>query len=367
MLAQAEFEKVFGISQLFVKHNEHGDIQLIVAKVTDEFLLGGSLCEMCHFTEKLQKRFMVGKVIIDDKLHFDGCEIVQDKIGNVTMSMVRYLERLNPIDLSRSRTKMRKEIATDKEVTQYRSLAATLMYLGNAVLPQASYATSILQQMLPKLRIEELVKANDILKEVLALKPQILFKVPPKSDHITEVLVCSFADASFNHSDMTGYGQTGLIKGLRIKLNDGMDRFHALDWASAKQKRVSYSPYGAEVLACADADDRGFYLKTGLESMFMHTKIRSELSVDSRCLYDTVTTSHEGRDYRLRPTVQRIRNSFDNHELNHMRWIPGDINPADALTKRNPQTWKLLNEILSSGILCVNIESGYAVDSDLWK
>ena len=322
---------------------------------------------MRHFTELLQKRFIVGKVIIDDKLHFDGCEIMQDKIGNITMSMVRYLERLTPIELSRSRTKMRKDIATDKEAKQYRSLAATLMYLGNAVLPQASYATSILQQMLPKLRIEELVKANDILKEVLALKPQIVFRAPPSPEYITEVIVCSFADASFNHSDMTGYGQTGLVTGLRIKLKDGMDFYHALDWTSSKQKRVSYSPYGAEVLACADADDRGYYLKTGLASLFPNTKIRSELSIDSRCLYDTITTLHEGRDYRLRPTVQRIRNSFDSHELNHMRWIPGDMNPSDALTKRNPHSWQLLNEILSSGILCINVESGYAVDSELWN
>lgn len=124
-----------------------------------------------------------------------------------------------------------------------------------------------------------------------------------------------------------------------------------IDWCSAKQRRVRYSPYGAEILACADADDRGFYLKTGLDCIFPNTASRNELLTDSKCLYDTITTLHEGRDYRLRPTVQRMRNSFDSKELDSMRWIPGTSNPADALTKRNPNTSAMLNEIASSGVL----------------
>ena len=114
MLEHAGFERVFAISQLFVRRDECGDIQLKVAKETDDFLLGGTIAEMRLFMEMLQKRFVVGKIIIDDKLHFDGCEIEHNKMGIITM--VRYLERLNQIGLSRSRMKMRREVATDREV-----------------------------------------------------------------------------------------------------------------------------------------------------------------------------------------------------------------------------------------------------------
>ena len=107
------------------------------------------------------------------------------------------------------------------------------------------------------------------------------------------------------------YGQTGLLSGLRIEMKIGIDYFHLTDWCSHKQRRVSYSPYGAEILACADADDRGFYIKSCLQYLFPNTETRNELFTDSKCLYDTITTLHEGRDYRLRATVQRIRNSFD--------------------------------------------------------
>ena len=166
------------------------------------------------------------EVIIDDMIHFDGCEIRQDKHGNILMSMLRYIERLRTIELSSTRRKQRMDTATEGETTQYRSLAATLMFLGNAVLPQASYATSVLEQMIAKLRVEELVIANDMLKELLSLKPHIVFKVPPPVDDIQEVIVSSFSDASFNHTDATGYGQTGLVTGLRIKRKTGLDLFH---------------------------------------------------------------------------------------------------------------------------------------------
>lgn len=176
----------------------------------------------------------------------------------------------------------------------------------------------------------------------------------------------TFSDASFNQTSSSGYGQTVLISGLRNELRSGLDIFHPLDWCSNKQRRASYSPYGAEVLAYADADDRGQYFKEGLNAIFSKTRTRNELFTDSRCLYDTITSLHEGRDFRLRPTVQRIRNSFDSRELDLMRWIPGTVNPADALKKRTPNTSKLLNELTSGGLMCIDLRSGYALDSQSW-
>lgn len=120
MTEHVGMEIVFGVSQLFVKRNTCEDIQLLIAKVTDDFLLGGMNSEMENFTEMLRQRFDVGKVIIDNKLHLDGCEIAQSNTGDITMSMNRYLERLVPIELSRARRKQRNETATESKVKQYR-------------------------------------------------------------------------------------------------------------------------------------------------------------------------------------------------------------------------------------------------------
>jgi len=182
---------------------------------------------------------------------------------------------------------------------------------------------------------------------------------------IREARVSSFSYASFNQSSSSGYGKSGILSGLCIDLKNGAALLHPIDWCSNKQRRVSCSPYGAEVLACADADNRGYHLKTAMNSLFIKNKTRNELFTDSKCLYDNITTLYEGPQFRLRPstTVQRMRNSFDSRELDFMCWIPGTINPADALTKYNPETSKLLNGMTANGVLDIDITCGYVVDS----
>lgn len=179
MLTEAGLERILGLSQLFVRRSEDGSICLLIAKVTYDFLLDGTLEEMQKFIDELQKRFIAGKVVIDQKLHFDGCELEQDSNGDIKMSMIRYLERLKPIMLSRTRRKQRREMATEIELKQYRSLACTLMYLGNGVPPQAAYVTSAMQQIVSKVTVEQLVTVNEMLAELLKLNPWILFRAPP--------------------------------------------------------------------------------------------------------------------------------------------------------------------------------------------
>lgn len=125
--------------------------------------------------------------------------------------------------------------------------------------------------------------------------------------------------------------------------------FHAIDWASCKKRRDSYSSYGAEILACADADDRGFYVKQTIQSIFNEKKIKHELSVDLKGLFDTIKTLHEGKEYRLRQTVQRIRGSFESEELEVLKWKQGYANIADALSKYNPNSHKLIAHLLNTG------------------
>lgn len=58
-----------------------------------------------------------------------------------------------------------------------------------------------------------------------------------------------------------------------------------------------------------------------------------ELNGDSKGMYDIITTLLEGKDYKLRQTIQRIRDSFDLEDRNRLLWVQGRYNIADALTK----------------------------------
>lgn len=150
-------------------------------------------------------------------------------------------------------------------------------------------------------------------------------------------------------------------------MQDGSEQFYVIDWVSTKQKRISHSSYGAEILACAEADDRGYYLKMGLRSLFPKANMRNEITIDSRGLYDTISTLHEGCEYSLRQTVQRIRDSFESGKVDVIRWDRGSSNVADALPKRNYKLWKDLKVICYTGCLPADLLRGQSRHSAEWK
>lgn len=362
MLTDVGLTRLFGIIQLFIRRNRHDKIVLIIAKVTDDILIGGHSGYIREFITRLQARFIVGKVVVGNTFIFNGCEIEASKLGNVTLSMKNYLDRVKPIPLSRSRKKMIEDTATAQEERKYRALAGTLLYLGNGFLPQAALVTSIMQQRLGRLKVEYLMDANVMTKELVELKPIVTYICPTNTPYI---FLSTFTDAS--HPKDRDYGQTEMITGFRIGENAGQkEYFHAIDWTSQKQKRVRYSAYCAEVLAATVGDDRGYYYKSAFNDLFPHAPVQHELNIDSKGLRETLVTLHEGRGYRLSQTIQRIRDSFEAHELDIIRWIPGTENIADALTKRNLRLYKRLNHMCTEGIFDVDLKAGMKVDSTHW-
>lgn len=95
----------------------------------------------------------------------------------------------------------------------------------------------------------------------------------------------------------------------------GETEFHLIDLCSVKKRRVAHSLYGSYVVACATADDRGFYLNKCFRSLAPGDLVKHVMQVDSRAFYDTITTFHNGREYRLRQSLERIRDSFENNDI----------------------------------------------------
>ena len=93
---------------------------------------------------------------------------------------------------------------------------------------------------------------------------------------------------------------------------------------------------------------------------------RHMLLVDSKGLYDTISTLHEGREYRLRQTVQSIRDSFESQDIDLLRWVQGHANVADALTKFDLNSFALLNRIARSGRLRIPKHDHVQLDSAIW-
>lgn len=357
-------KRLAGAHQLFIRRDHNEKLVLIVAKTTDDFLVAGEKGAIESFFGQMRERFVVGKAIIERKMKFNGCVMDVDEDGSISLSMHEYLDRLAPIDVSRNRRKEIHSVATQREIYEYRSLAGTLMYLGTSVLPQASLATSLMQQRINCLKVSHILDANSMLRDIVNLRPTLRF--PVAADGKGAAMIVSFSDAAHGGKDFD-YGQTGGVTGIRIPRADGTGGvYYGIGWTSCKQKRISHSSFGAEIIAAADIDERGFDLRETVREIFPHCHIRHEMIVDSKALFDTITTLHECREYRLRRTVSRIRHSFESHELDVVRWLPGRENVADALTKRNRVLWLKLNELLSSGVWDVDMGMGKAHDGSVW-
>lgn len=113
--------------------------------------------------------------------------------------------------------------------------------------------------------------------------------------------------------------------------------------------------YGAYILACAEAHDRGFILKQALLSLSPADTFVQSLNVLSRELFDTVTTLHGEGEYFLLQTVQRIRSSFASGYLESLFWKERKGQIPDAMTGRDPDMHLMLNVTTMHGNLTLPI------------
>lgn len=65
------FERVYGIGQLYVLRGHSGRLLLIVAEVTEDILVGVQTNTIAKIISRFKDRFELGKVTIDDRFNFN--------------------------------------------------------------------------------------------------------------------------------------------------------------------------------------------------------------------------------------------------------------------------------------------------------
>lgn len=151
-----------------------------------------------------------------------------------------------------------------------------------------------MKQNTPNPTVRHVIEANRMVKELKDLSSTITFRRTEGKPK--DMKIWNYPDAPLNVVAGRGYGQIGIVTGLMVQSETNEKVFHPVDWGSSKLKRVSHSSYGAEILACADADDRGFYRKEPLRSVTRGKNIGPILQVESRGLYNNITRVHSGRE-----------------------------------------------------------------------
>ena len=75
---------------------------------------------------------------------------------------------------------------------------------------------------------------------------------------------------------------------------------------------------------------------------------------DSYSLYECLVKLGTTKEKRLMIDIMALRQSYERRELTEVRWINGQDNPADAMTKSTPN--KALEKFLDLNKIVVRIE-----------
>lgn len=131
--------------------------------------------------------------------------------------------------------------------------------------------------------------------------------------------------------------------------------YHASSWISHKSKRLVKSVPAAEILAATEGIDEGKMIAQAY-SEILGFDIKLRLCVDSKDLFTSLSTQRNSIDRSIRGDVGCIRFEFQTGAVDKISWIPGNLNLADPLTKKDSQLTDLLQLSLFSGKLAVDIE-----------
>ena len=138
---------------------------------------------------------------------------------------------------------------------------------------------------------------------------------------------------------------------------------HTISWSSTKSKRPVKSIGSAEVFAIGSGIDEGQVIVQAYESV-LNMKLDLVIVVDSKDLYDTISTCRLATDRSIRGDISLMRYDFETHKITRMVWIKGSTNLSDPLTKRDSPLMNSLQLLLYTGKLPLSFDVKLSRDSN---
>lgn len=128
------------------------------------------------------------------------------------------------------------------------------------------------------------------------------------------------------------------VASQNISVCRGKTIYRITEWLSHKQSRLSFLSIGAEILAACHSTHRSLFMAERIQQFVeWKTSIPLVLTIDSIGICSTITTLHEGKDYRLQPTAAQTGDSFETDGIASVQWTPRGASLPDALTEKNTQ------------------------------
>ena len=180
----------------------HGKVQGIVGLHVDDFLHCGTEKFMQELISPVMRLFQVGKHEKEDFV-YTGFHLKQDRRG-ILLDQSDYVKNLEIEVLCSKRALMKDEDLNPLEQSQLRKICGSLNWIVMATRPDLSFDLIELSTKQQKGKVQDLVRARKILKNIDPSECKIYF--PKLEENSLHIIV--YTDASFGNLD-NGAGSMG--------------------------------------------------------------------------------------------------------------------------------------------------------------
>ncbi|KAE8549025.1 hypothetical protein EYB25_007540 [Talaromyces marneffei] len=241
-----------------------------------------------------------------------------------TCALIRTVQEYNA-DTTSSRGKIRKNVTPAEQYVAQRALGA---YIALVCQPEASFDLAFAAQAINPIK-EDIKALNKRLQWQHVNTSRGLRFVPLD---VKTLRLITFADASFaNNKDLTS--QIGFV----IVLADAADNANIVHWSSIKCKRVTRSVLASEMYGMTHGFDAAVAIKSTVTQLLHLTELLLlVICTDLKSLYNCLVKLSTTQEKRLMIDLMCLRQSYERQEIAEVKWINGDSNPADAMTKSKP-------------------------------
>ena len=321
----------------------------IVGIQTDDTLILATEAFLSKEDKELRKAKLLAKpqelLTPENALQFNGCTLEYDKAGaGLTLTQKGQGKRLQEVDSS----------SPDYQQA-YLEQRARGAYIASICQPEAAFDCSVAAQHQNPGEAE--VKAlNKRLRWQMNNLQRGLHYIP--LDLATAKLFV-FVDGSFaNNADLSSQIGYVVVLGNEVLTNGNFNlKGNILHWSSIKCKRVTRAVLASELYGMVAGIDMAISLSTTLRCITEQLGIGAIPTVvctDSYSLYECMVKLGTTQEKRLMIDIMAIRQSYERREVSEMRWIEGDSNPADSMTKLNANT--VLSKLVSCNEVDIKVQ-----------
>lgn len=321
----------------------------VVGLQTDDTLFVGDDAFAEREQLGLQKARFLAKererLTINNDLKFNGGIIHTDGTG-ITLTQVRQCKNLKTVsDKNTTTTSSRGAVRQNLTIKdQYIAQRARGAYIASVCQPEAAYDLSVAAQAIEPTE-NDVKKLNKRIQWQIENAARGLRFVKLEKETL-RLLV--FTDASFaNNRDLSS--QIGYV----LVLADDTGRANILHWSSTKCKRVTRSVLASELYGMAHGFDMGASVKSTVDKA-LGIDLPLVVCTDSKSLYECLVKLGTTQEKRLMIDVMCLRQAYERREIAEVKWIKGNSNPADAMTKSKPSN--ALTQLLDTNILQLDVE-----------